>query len=205
MATTTNYGWDTPDDTDLVKDGALAMRDLGGDIDTTLFGITNGKNTGLVPLTTNALSGASTVSISNVFSSAYDYYLVHMMLVPAAGNPVMSYRFRDSGGDVSASNYARQYLVCDNTTVSAGRVTTTLANNGQLSAGIYSSIKMAIYNPNLATTTSVMSECASGAGGAYIDLEYVNYTAATVMTGITFYPGSSTVTGNIRIYGVRNS
>jgi hypothetical protein len=37
MATTTNYGWDTPDDTDLVKDGALAIRDLGQDIDTSLY------------------------------------------------------------------------------------------------------------------------------------------------------------------------
>jgi hypothetical protein len=38
MATTTNYGWETPDDTDLVKDGALAMRDLGQDIDTSMAG-----------------------------------------------------------------------------------------------------------------------------------------------------------------------
>ena len=35
MATTTNYGWETADDTDLVKDGALAMRTLGSAIDTT--------------------------------------------------------------------------------------------------------------------------------------------------------------------------
>ena len=35
MATTTNYGWDTPDDTDLVKDGAAAIRTLGNSIDTT--------------------------------------------------------------------------------------------------------------------------------------------------------------------------
>jgi hypothetical protein len=34
MATTTNNGWETPDDTDLVKDGALAMRTLGNGIDT---------------------------------------------------------------------------------------------------------------------------------------------------------------------------
>jgi hypothetical protein len=33
MATTTNFGFETPDDTDLVKDGALAMRTLGDDID----------------------------------------------------------------------------------------------------------------------------------------------------------------------------
>lgn len=35
MATTTNYGWETPDDTDLVKDGAAAIRTLGSSIDTT--------------------------------------------------------------------------------------------------------------------------------------------------------------------------
>lgn len=47
MATTTNFGWETPDDTDLVKDGALAMRTLGNGIDTSfvdLKGGTTGQN-----------------------------------------------------------------------------------------------------------------------------------------------------------------
>lgn len=35
MPTTTNYGWTTPADTDLVKDGAAAIRSLGSSIDTT--------------------------------------------------------------------------------------------------------------------------------------------------------------------------
>jgi hypothetical protein len=35
MANTTNYNWETPDDTDLVKDGAAAIRTLGNSIDTT--------------------------------------------------------------------------------------------------------------------------------------------------------------------------
>ena len=35
MATTTNYGWATPDDTALVKDGASAIRSLGTSVDTT--------------------------------------------------------------------------------------------------------------------------------------------------------------------------
>jgi predicted secreted protein len=37
MATTTNYSWTTPDDTDLVKDGAAAIRTLGTAIDSTVF------------------------------------------------------------------------------------------------------------------------------------------------------------------------
>ena len=35
MPTTTNYGWTTPADTDLVKDGAAAIRTLGTSVDTT--------------------------------------------------------------------------------------------------------------------------------------------------------------------------
>ena len=37
MASTTNYSWTTPDDTDLVKYGASAIRTLGSAIDTTVF------------------------------------------------------------------------------------------------------------------------------------------------------------------------
>lgn len=36
MASTTNNNWQTPDDTDLVKDGALSIRTLGNDIDTSV-------------------------------------------------------------------------------------------------------------------------------------------------------------------------
>lgn len=43
MATTTNYGWTTPNDSDYVKNGALAMRTLGNAIDTTVDKIENNK------------------------------------------------------------------------------------------------------------------------------------------------------------------
>lgn len=46
MATTTNYGWETPDDTDLVKDGALAIRTLGSSIDTTTKNLNPETTTG---------------------------------------------------------------------------------------------------------------------------------------------------------------
>lgn len=42
MATTTNFGWETPDDTDLVKDGALAMRTLGNSIDSSFVDLKGG-------------------------------------------------------------------------------------------------------------------------------------------------------------------
>lgn len=46
MATTTNYGWTTPDDTDLVKDGAAAIRTLGSSVDTTTKALNPETTTG---------------------------------------------------------------------------------------------------------------------------------------------------------------
>lgn len=46
MATTTNYGWATPDDTDLVKDGAAAIRTLGSSVDTTTKALNPETTTG---------------------------------------------------------------------------------------------------------------------------------------------------------------
>ena len=42
MANTTNYNWETPDDTDLVKDGAAAIRTLGNSIDTSFVDLKGG-------------------------------------------------------------------------------------------------------------------------------------------------------------------
>lgn len=44
MANTTNFGWETPDDTDLVKDGAAAMRTLGSAIDTSMMDLKGGTS-----------------------------------------------------------------------------------------------------------------------------------------------------------------
>lgn len=48
MATTTNYGWTTPDDTALVKDGAAAIRTLGSSIDTTTKNLNPQTTTGAI-------------------------------------------------------------------------------------------------------------------------------------------------------------
>jgi len=48
MATTTNYGWTTPDDTALVKDGASAIRTLGTSVDTTTKNLNPQTTTGAI-------------------------------------------------------------------------------------------------------------------------------------------------------------
>jgi hypothetical protein len=44
MPTTSNFGWTTPADTDLVKDGAAAIRTLGNGIDTSFLDLKGGTS-----------------------------------------------------------------------------------------------------------------------------------------------------------------
>ena len=44
MPTTTNFGWTTPADTDLVKDGAAAIRTLGNGVDTSFLDLKGGTS-----------------------------------------------------------------------------------------------------------------------------------------------------------------
>lgn len=53
MPTTTNFGWTTPADTDLVKDGASAMRTLAGGIDTSMAQLKGGTTGQILSKTSN--------------------------------------------------------------------------------------------------------------------------------------------------------
>jgi hypothetical protein len=58
MATTTNYSWTTPDDTDLVKDGAAAIRTLGSSVDTTVKALSPGTTAGDIDYYTTSTAKA---------------------------------------------------------------------------------------------------------------------------------------------------
>lgn len=53
MPTTSNFGWTTPADTDLVKDGAAAIRTLGNGIDTSLVDLKGGTTGQVLSKATN--------------------------------------------------------------------------------------------------------------------------------------------------------
>jgi hypothetical protein len=53
MPTTSNFGWTTPADTDLVKDGAAAIRTLGNGIDTSLVDLKGGTTGQVLSKTSN--------------------------------------------------------------------------------------------------------------------------------------------------------
>jgi len=58
MPTTTNYGWTTPADTDLVKDGASAIRTLGSSADTTVKNLNPGTTAGDIDYYTSSTAKA---------------------------------------------------------------------------------------------------------------------------------------------------
>jgi hypothetical protein len=58
MATTTNYGWSTPDDTALVSQGAAAIRTLGSSVDTTVKALSPGTTAGDVDYYTSSTAKA---------------------------------------------------------------------------------------------------------------------------------------------------
>jgi len=106
MATTTNFGWVTPDDTSLVKDGAAAIRTLGSSVDTTLVDLKGGTTGQLLAKasgtdmdfswvaakdgelnllsTTTISSGVSTVTVSSI-SSAYKSLIVEIYQITVSG------------------------------------------------------------------------------------------------------------------------
>ena len=79
MATTTNFGWETPDDTDLVKDGALAMRTLGNSIDASFVDL-KGGTTGQV------LSKASNTDLDFTWVAQDDSNAIQNAIVDAKGD-----------------------------------------------------------------------------------------------------------------------
>jgi hypothetical protein len=90
MATTTNFGWETPDDTDLVKDGALAMRTLGNAIDTSLVDL-KGGTTGQV------LSKTSNTDMDFTWVTSDDANAIQNTIVDAKGDLITA-----TGSDVPA-------------------------------------------------------------------------------------------------------
>ena len=79
MANTTNFNWETPDDTDLVKDGAAAIRTLGSAIDTSLVDL-KGGTTGQV------LSKATNTDMDFTWVAQDDSNAIQNAIVDAKGD-----------------------------------------------------------------------------------------------------------------------
>jgi hypothetical protein len=129
MATTTNFGWETPDDTDLVKDGALAIRTLGSAIDTSLVDL-KGGTTGQV------LSKTSNTDMDFTWVTSDDANAIQNAIVDAKGDLITA-TAADTPSRLGVGSNG-QVLTADSTTATglkwaapaAGGLSWTLINAG---------------------------------------------------------------------------
>lgn len=110
MANTTNYSWETPDDTDLVKDGAAAIRTLGSSIDTTTKALNPSTTLGDIEYrssTANTNTRLAIGSTGNVLTVAGG---VPTWAAPAAGSlTLLSTTATTSGTSISITGIDQTY------------------------------------------------------------------------------------------------
>jgi hypothetical protein len=96
MATTTNYGWTTPNDTDLVKDGAAAIRTLGSSVDTTTKALNPSTTLGDIEYRSSTANTNTRLGIGSTGQVLTVAGGVPSWATPTASNP--SYSLLNAGG-----------------------------------------------------------------------------------------------------------
>jgi hypothetical protein len=203
--TTTNYGWDIPQSTDLVKDGATAIALLGQDIDTSMNTALAGKKAGMVLLNTTSFSAVASQSINDVFSSTYTNYRI---VGKATFTAIASFRMRlrVSGADDTNAVYSAGYTYVDPAGGSGG-------NGGSNQTSFFlnadantneTSFCMDIFYPNVVDETRLSYQTnwsGYGTGALYFNAGGATFKNTTAFTGFTLLPSTSTITGDVSVYG----
>jgi hypothetical protein len=199
--TTTNYGFDIPQSTDLVKDGATAIATLGQDIDTAMNTALGTKKAGMVLLNTTSFSGVASQSVDSLFSATYKNYRLILNVDTStviADNLRLRFRTATSPADITAANYQMTMNL-----VSYANVNTFFGASGQTALDTWndSDLKMVmdIHNPFETIITSVNY---SATGSARNWFGGGQYNATTSIGGLSIATtGTANLTGVLSVYG----
>lgn len=88
MATTTNFGWETPDDTDLVKDGAAAIRTALGGVDTSFVDLKGGTTDQVLAKNSATDLDFKWVATGTAFKGAWIYNNTTQSIANATGTNI---------------------------------------------------------------------------------------------------------------------
>ena len=165
---------------------------------------------GLWKVTTASVSGQSTISINNCFTTTYDVYKVVFMLTAVSGNVNLYWRLRASGTDSNTSYY------WGNTRVGTLGTTSVNANSPRPGTEVNPSFLSSAIPQGTSTIEIVRPAAAVNTAYTYID----NFNDTTdqqirsgggihllsnAYDGITFgVTGGATMSATVRIYGYRN-
>ena len=209
MPNTTNYSFPTPADTDLVKNGADAIRDLGDAVDTAMNTALGTKKAGMVLLNTTSFSGVTSISApASTFSADYIVYRIVLTMNSAISGDVRM-RMRAAGTDTTGSVYAWNVVQLSNSSQttydyvrSAGY--TTSSTVGASSATQEAFMIIDIQNP-FATKNTAFFIMSNNLGNTdvqtFLGGSRINDT--TSYDSVTFFNASGgNINGSLRIYGV---
>ena len=222
MATTTNFGWTTPDNTALVKDGASAIRTLGSSIDTSFVDLKGGttgqvlKKTsatdldfewgtaslGLTLISTTSFAAVASQSFNNVFSATYDNYQIIVTNLTNSTNGNIQFRMRVGGVDASGANtYKYQGFYSDGGTLGNESYNTTQWGLSIANTTPTGMIDFSLYEPFLARATKMKSMAWDAPSEQTLVYTGI-HTPTTSYDGFTILPTAGNVTGTISIFGV---
>ena len=205
--TTTNYGWDIPQSTDLVKDGATAIATLGQDIDTSIYTALGTKKAGLVLLNTTSFTAVSSQAINTVFSSAYENYRIILRI--NSSSTAMSHTMRMRSGvtnDTGANYYtAGAFQYVNSATLSGDNVNGGTAfplGGGTSSATPNVASFIELSSPFLAVrTTFHKSQVAENSTAGYTSQLTGFHSLQTSYDGFEIIASTGTITGKVAVYG----
>ena len=203
MAVTPNYSWPVPVNTDYVKDGAEAIKDLGDAIDSTVFGLPAGA---LALISSQTLTTSASFTFQNVFSATYDNYFVTWQGVSSPTSITnLNFDVANGGTRANTSQWARIQVTMDPNIVTNAAENQTSIPTAAL-GNQSTSATFQIFKPFLAKTTDLLVNSYEKSNGEFVlRMSNGNHAAATSYDGFYVAPASGTITGTFRIYGYQNS
>jgi len=204
MAVTPNYSWPVPVDTDYVKDGAEAIKDLGDAIDATVFGLPSG---GLTLINATTFSAVASISINNCFSATYSNYKVVVAYTNTLQGTQTNIRFRTLGADDTASNYAGmcQRIGENGTSYNLVGFTDLAAVNNANSTT--NTLSFDAISPNKSAETNLVGNSLGVmTTGSFNTAGVIGvlFNLTTVFDGFTILFAAGTGTGTIKVYGYQD-
>jgi hypothetical protein len=154
-------------------------------------------------VTEQTVTTGSSFTRDNVFNADFRNYLLVVTGLNSTGAN-MALQLRVGGVTASGTNYQRQFVSFDNTTVNSTRATgQTSFNIGDFGAST-NAVYVFISNPNVAGRTSIQSynNYANTTTTPIIQFFSGLHDLSTAYDGFIVTPSSGTFTGNYCVYGL---
>jgi hypothetical protein len=151
-------------------------------------------------------TSASSVSINDVFSTIYDYYLVHLSAEGSTSGIDINMRLRVSGSDNSSTVYTRSQIFQSSTTVSGQSLTgqTSWVGVGYATTSQRQFSQMTVINPFATQYSGLIRDAIDAINGTTTQLRTTyGSTITTSYTGFTIIPSTGNITGTITVYGYK--